>query len=85
MASDDKCISRMASGLPWENWVGKAVACPEEFPFGTVFIIDGRRWVCLDRGGAISRINETTIWLDMLVSEPLYRYGTIRNVFIVKK
>lgn len=80
-----ECISRMASGQPWQNWIGKAVACPAEFPFGTIFIIDGRHWICLDRGGAITRINENTIWLDMLSNKPVYKFGTIVDVTVIEK
>ena len=45
-----KCLSRTASGAPWEEWVEKGCACPKELPFGTVFRIDGREWTCVDRG-----------------------------------
>ena len=82
---NDKCISRMASGQPWQNWVGRAVACPKEYPFGTVFIIDGKRWVCLDRGEAVTRVNHNTIWLDMLIRKPVYKYGTIVDVIVLEK
>lgn len=80
-----ECVSRMASGQPWQNWVGKAVACPSEYPFGTIFVIEGRNWVCLDRGGAITRINNNTIWLDMLSNKPLYKFGTVLDVTIIEK
>ena len=85
VAKNNECVSRMASGHSWKKWVGRAVACPEEYPFGTVFIIDGRRWVCMDRGGAITRINNNTIWLDLLTEKPLYKYGTLVNVTIIDK
>lgn len=84
-AKNGECVSHMASGEPWENWVDRAVACPKEYPFGTIFIIDGRRWVCMDRGGAIVRVNDNTIWLDMLTRRPLYRYGTVVDVTIIPK
>lgn len=83
-ARNGECVSRMASGQPWQDWVGRAVACPEEFPFGTVFVIDGRRWVCMDRGGAVKRVNSNLIWLDMLTSKPLYKYGTVVDVTIIR-
>lgn len=40
------CIS--ASG---DNICGRddVVACPREYPFGTIFVIDGKDYVCLDR------------------------------------
>jgi 3D (Asp-Asp-Asp) domain-containing protein len=41
----------MASGLYTRE--GYA-ACGPSYPFGTVFIIDGRGYICQDRGGAIT-------------------------------
>lgn len=56
----------MASGEKVFKYVGEAVACPVEFPFGTVFEVMGGFYTCRDRGGAIVRIDEQTIWLDFL-------------------
>lgn len=77
-----KCISRMASGKPWQDWVDLAVACPKEYPFGTKFVIQGRTWVCLDRGGKVVR-QGGTIWLDMLTREALVPYGTTLEVRVI--
>lgn len=85
IARDGRCVSRMASGQRWENWIDRAVACPEEFPFGTIFVIDGKQWVCMDRGGAIVRIDKDTIWLDMLTRKPIYRYGSEVNAIVIPK
>lgn len=74
----------MANGERWENWIGKAVACPAEFPFGTIFVLPGgERFVCKDRGGAIITENDGTIWLDLLVFEPPVPYGTVVEVKVV--
>lgn len=50
-----KCVSNMASDLPWEPFVGMAAACPLDFPFGTRIEImnNGRVYYCLDRGSMI--------------------------------
>ena len=64
-----KCTARMASGLHWEPFVGKACACPKEFPFGTVFYITNERWTCLDRGGLIYTERDGTIRLDLLTAK----------------
>ena len=56
----------MASGQLTADYIGEAVACPVEYPFGTVFEIMGGFYTCRDRGGAIVRIDEQTIWLDIL-------------------
>jgi len=66
----------MASGLPWKEYIGVAIACPNEWAFGTELVIDGRTWVCMDRGSAI-RFVDGVAWIDMLVADPLYPFGTI--------
>lgn len=50
-----KCVSKMASGMPWEAFIDIAVACPKEYPFGTRVIIPalGREYICLDRGSMV--------------------------------
>lgn len=72
-----ECMSRMASLLPWQHWVRKAAACPPEWPFGTLVVIDDRPWVCLDRGGWIRYDPRSGIpWIDLLTDENLgYNYG----------
>lgn len=72
-------MSRMASGLAWENWVGRACACPPEFPFGTRFVVLGKEWVCLDRGGKII-IENGVVWLDLLTPEAEVPFGTLLEV-----
>ena len=47
---DNWCVSPTASGVPWEAVVGIAAACPMEWPIGSVVVIAGRTWICLDRG-----------------------------------
>jgi len=56
----------MASGEKVFDYVGEACACPPEYPFGTVFQIMDGFYTCRDRGGAIQRVDENLIWLDML-------------------
>ncbi len=70
------CQSRMASGEKWEHWIGRAVACPKEYPFGTTIIVDNQEWVCLDRGGKIVT-SEGVPWIDFLTLVPRHRYGEI--------
>ena len=79
---NDRCVSRMASGLRWEDWVGKAVACPKAWPFGTKVHLDGREWTCQDRGGKIICGNDGSCWVDFLVAEPAYKYGTVLEVHV---
>lgn len=68
----------MASGERWQEWVGRAAACPPEWPFGTVVALDGREWVCLDRGRRV--VFEAGIpWVDLLTPVPLYPYGLVRE------
>lgn len=56
-----RCDGIMASGL--QTFDGVA-ACGPAFAFGTVFVVPGlnRRFVCLDRGGAIGDGN-LDIWM----------------------
>ncbi len=72
-----ECVSLMASGYGWREYFGVAVACPAEFDFGTIFVLDGKEWVCLDRGGMIETLNDGTIWLDFLTDSPEYDYGEL--------
>jgi hypothetical protein len=64
-----ECISRMASGKRWQDYVDEALACPSEYPFGTRFVVLGKEWTCLDRGGAIKSNKDGTIWLDLLTAD----------------
>jgi hypothetical protein len=66
----------MASGELWEDMVGRAAACPTEIPFGSEISFEGYTWVCMDRGGAIVRVDDGAYWIDLLypwVSE--YSFG----------
>lgn len=56
----------MSSGMAVIDNVGLAVACPAEYPFGTIFQIGNGYYKCLDRGGEIKRMDDNTIWLDVL-------------------
>lgn len=56
----------MASGEHVVDYVGEALACPIEYPFNTVFEVMGGYYTCRDRGGAIQRVNDNLIWLDLL-------------------
>jgi hypothetical protein len=74
----------MASGEPWQEWVDKAIACAPQYPFGTIFVIEGRAWVCKDRGGAIQQITQfiqgrlfNVVWVDQLTENPTVPFGTV--------
>lgn len=56
----------LANGYKTYDWIGYVVACPEEFPYGTVFQIWNKYYLCYDRGGAITRETDNLIWLDIL-------------------
>jgi hypothetical protein len=65
--------------------MGKAVACPPSYPFYTKFIVDGKEWVCLDRGGAI-QVADGIPWIDFLSGgSPFdgYEYGAIFDAILV--
>jgi len=64
----------MANGQRWQDWVGKAIACPPELPFETIVMIDGQEWICKDRGGAIV-YDGNAFWIDQLLEDPQYAFG----------
>lgn len=80
---DGECISNMANGQDWREWIGEAIACPKELEFGTVIRIDGREWTCRDRGGAIKKHGDV-YWIDQLTPYALVPYGTIVQGEIVE-
>ena len=73
----------MASGLRWQDYIGRAVACPPEWDFGTKLIVDGREWTCLDRGGAI-QIVDGIAWVDFLQEHANYPYGELVEATLVQ-
>jgi hypothetical protein len=75
-----QCLSKMSSGQPWQNWIDKACACPAKYPFGTSFIVDGKEWVCMDRGGAIVVTGAGEVWLDLLTEHATRPYGQVVTV-----
>jgi hypothetical protein len=76
-----ECISPMANSEDWRKYIGKATACPVEYPFETVFILPGKeRFICKDRGGKIVTESDGTIWLDLLVESPPVPYGALVRV-----
>lgn len=60
-----------------------AIACPVELEFGTKIIVEGREWVCLDRGGAIV-YDGYAYWIDQLTASPEYPFGTIVEATMVE-
>ena len=76
------CISNMASGHPWVPYMESACACVPEWPFGTVVILDGKEWTCMDRGGKIQIVNGIP-WVDFLTRSPGYSYRELVQVQVV--
>ena len=71
------CISNMASGYPWQDYMEYAIACPSELPFGTKIIVENQReWICMDRGGAIV-VEDGVYWIDQLTANPEYIFGSV--------
>jgi hypothetical protein len=72
----------VANGDAWQKWVDIGLACPSIYPLGTVFMIMGEEWTCVDRGEAITVDKDSTIWLDLLVSRMPYglAWGSVRSV-----
>lgn len=79
-----QCISKMASGLPWQDWIGRAAACPSELPFWTTITLPGgEQFLCLDRGGKIVTTPAGELWIDLLVASPPVPYGTTLPVTVL--
>jgi len=73
------CVSRMANGERWEDFLGIAIACPKSWEFGTVVSFPDfgdREFICKDRGGKINYVNGVA-WVDLLIEFPLAAYGTL--------
>jgi 3D (Asp-Asp-Asp) domain-containing protein len=68
-----------ASGV---QTVPQTVACGPSFRFGTVFIIDGRGYICQDRGGAITD-GHVDIWMADEVAALDWGRQTL-NVVIIR-
>lgn len=82
----ERCVSTMANGEPWENYIGEAIACPPELPLGTVLEIEGNIYTCRDRGGAIILNKDGTYWIDFLADHlPVGDYyGQVLTAHIMK-
>lgn len=85
---DHEC-QYFGNGLPVAEWYNKAVACPQEFPRGTTFVIEGSMWghadgsyKCWDAGGAVTFKNDGSISLDILSREPLWKDTLLVEVIL---
>ena len=71
------CYSKIWGGKKdWKDYVDIGIACPPEWDFGTILVIEDREWICADRGGKII-FEEEIPWIDMLIEQPLYPYGQV--------
>ncbi len=78
-----QCVSRMASGAAWQDWIGRAAACPGAWPFGTLIVLPGgEQFTCMDRGGAIVFGMDGIPWVDLLVEVPPVPFGTVIGVLV---
>ena len=80
--SQNRCLSRTASGEDWENKYGEIAACAREWPFGTIFELDGTFWRCSDRGGKIVKNADGSYWVDLLLDHSPYGHGSYRQVSV---
>lgn len=71
----------MSNGQRWQDWVGKAIACPDEFPFETRIIINEKEWICKDRGDLII-FDGYAYWVDQLLENPEYKFGTLIEAIV---
>jgi hypothetical protein len=83
-----ECVSHMASGKHWQDYMDVAIACPKNIPFNTQVIIDGKKWLCLDRGGAIvnfyePKLNAHVFWVDELTDTASHPFGTVHEAIMI--
>ena len=71
----------MSNGDYWKNHQDEAVACPDEFPFGSKVLTDFGTYTCLDRGGMIV-FEDGLPWIDILSPVPIKDYGSIHPIEI---
>ena len=64
----------MANGEAWQDWINRAAACPNAWPFETLLVLPGGEvFLCKDHLAA--RFSEG--WIDLLLSgAPPVPYGT---------
>jgi len=81
-----ECLSKMSNGERWQDYWGEynTIACPFELPFGTVILLDENEFTCRDRGGAIIVTYEGYYWIDILAESVPYKYGELREAYIMK-
>lgn len=71
---------KMSAGEDAREYYQKALACPKEYPLGSIFIIrnsknglaDGR-YICRDRGGSIFIDKNGVVRLDILSTYPIWK------------
>ena len=80
--SNGECTATLTDGKQWQHWSywsGVGTACPKEFERGTVFRInEGSHvgdYICIDRGGAINMLYDSTFYLDLLSPEQPFVSG----------
>ena len=76
-----QCHARLY-GKEWQEWVGVGLACPMEWPLGTEWHIPalGKTFICVDRGGAIQRLDDQhrSAFVDLLQPDiPYVHNGNI--------
>ena len=59
---------QLKDGSLTRDVVGLAAACPVEIVYGSIIELIGynQYWKCLDTGGAIVKLSDNLIWLDLL-------------------
>jgi hypothetical protein len=88
-----QCLSKMANGLDWRSYYGKALACPSWIPLGTKLRVTdfppiNGEWVCMDRGSALEDpvlVDGVQYWfVDFLTHSQDLAWRTIVPMEVVK-
>ena len=81
--SNGWCWSTFSNGERWENWMNRAVACPQSWAFGTKVYAFGKECICKDHGGAIVDTGGGA-WIDFMTPNPPIAFRSHFDVWIVK-
>jgi hypothetical protein len=79
----NNCVSKMSSGHDYWKYYDIAVACPPEYPTGTIIrvltpAVIAHDWICLDKGGLIEGDR-----LDFLQRSQVLPWNTIIDAVVI--
>lgn len=80
VARNGVCVSRTASGMPWEDWTERGAACPRAWLKKVQVYARGQWFSCVDTGGKIVYGADNIPWVDFMSQTPVAPYGSTIEV-----